>query len=91
MDTMEKKDVQPVSENSVKLVTDMLFQAVRAGIGAGVSSEEALHEGCELLVRRMARVTDILAARGQKMEDISPEELQALWKQTETEADKIEE
>ena len=91
LDTMEKKDVQPVSENSVKLVTDMLVQAVRAGIGAGVSSEEALHEGCELLVRHTARVTDILAARGQKMEDISPEELQALWKQTETEADKIEE
>ena len=91
MDTMEGKDVQPVSENSVKLVTDMLFQAVRAGIGAGVDAEQALHEGCELLVRHTARVTDLLAARGQKMEDISPEELQALWKQTETEADKIEE
>ena len=77
--------------HSLTRLKTALCEADCVVIGAGVSSEEALHEGCELLVRHMARVTDILAARGQKMEDISPEELQALWKQTETEADKIEE
>ena len=57
----------------------MLFAAVKAGRFCGVDPEAALTKTCEKFIARFRAVEDAVAARGETMDALPPDELTALW------------
>ena len=58
---------------------DVLFAAVKAGRFAGVDPEEAIAAACEKFIRRFRAVERGAADRGRAVEELSLEEMTALW------------
>ncbi|MBQ0037549.1 MAG: nucleoside triphosphate pyrophosphohydrolase [Clostridiales bacterium] len=58
---------------------DVLFAAVKVGRFAGVDCEEAIAATCEKFIRRFCSVENSAAAQGRTMEELSLDEMIALW------------
>jgi ATP diphosphatase len=62
-------------------IGDLLFATVNLARHLGVDAETALRQCNTKFERRFAEVEDALRARGQRLEDASLDEMEALWQQ----------
>lgn len=60
---------------------DVLFSVVNVSRFAHVDAEEALTRSTQKFVRRFKRVEELAAADGKELQELSPQELDKLWKQ----------
>lgn len=58
---------------------DVLFAAVKVGRFCGVDPEDALHATCEKFCRRFRYVEESASAQGKNMDELSLDEMTALW------------
>jgi len=62
-------------------IGDLLFAAVNLARHLGLDAETALRASNAKFERRFGKVEDALRARGQRLEDASLDEMEALWQQ----------
>ena len=62
-------------------IGDLLFAAVNLARHLGVDGEAALRQSNAKFERRFGNIEDALHARGQRLEDASLDEMEALWQQ----------
>jgi nucleoside triphosphate diphosphatase len=60
-------------------IGDLLFAAVNLARHCGIDAESALRECNAKFERRFGKIEDALHARGQRLEDASLDEMEALW------------
>ena len=60
---------------------DLIFSIVNLGRHLGVDSEEALKQTNRKFINRFKFVEDSIRSQGNKIEDTSLEEMEALWQQ----------
>jgi MazG family protein len=60
-------------------IGDLLFAAVNLARHLGVDAESSLRQSNAKFERRFGRIEDALRARGQRLEDASLDEMEALW------------
>ena len=58
---------------------DLLFSAVNVSRFVKTDPEEALSRATDKFIRRFRKVDEQVRAEGRSMEDMTPEELDALW------------
>ena len=63
---------------------DLLFMAVNVARHLGVNPDAALSRACAKFAGRFRRVEQQAAERGIRLEDCSPEELDAMWERAKT-------
>ena len=63
---------------------DLLFMAVNLARHLGVNPDAALSRACAKFAGRFRRVEQQAAERGIRLEDCSPEELDAMWERAKT-------
>ena len=67
-------------------VGDVLFSAVNLARKLGIEPEDALRRGNAKFERRFAYIEERLAASGRRPEDVSLEDMEALWQEAKTKA-----
>ena len=72
---MEHGDAASVEDE----LGDLLFMAVNLARHLNVNPDAALSRACAKFAGRFRRVEEEAAERGLRLEDCSPEELDALW------------
>jgi len=78
-ETQELRSAVENGTNFSEELGDVLFAAVKVGRFCGVDPEEALHAACEKFLRRFRCVEDVVSAQGKAMDELSENELTALW------------
>ena len=66
---------------------DLLLAAVSVGRYLGADPEEALHAACDKFSARFRKTEELADASGQKMDELSEEELTALWREAKKQLD----
>ena len=66
---------------------DLLLAAVSVGRYLGADPEEALHAACDKFSARFRKTEELAGASGQKMDELSEEELTALWREAKKQLD----
>ena len=67
---------------------DLLLAAVSVGRYLGADPEEALHAACDKFSARFRKTEELADASGQKMDELSEEELTALWREAKKQLDR---
>ncbi|MGH6901005.1 MAG: MazG family protein, partial [Geminicoccaceae bacterium] len=62
-------------------IGDLLFAAVNLARHLGIDAETALRRSNAKFERRFGNIEDALRARGQRLEDASLDEMEALWQE----------
>lgn len=78
-ETAELREALNRKGNVEEELGDLLFSAVNVARHAGVDPEKALSRACDKFITRFARVEEAARETGRSMEEMTPEELDALW------------
>lgn len=81
----ELKACEPGSPEAAEEIGDLLFTIVNLARKQGIDPEEALRGTCAKFTRRWESMEDTAASRGENMEDLGIDTLEALWKQAKEE------
>ncbi|MHB9003975.1 MAG: nucleoside triphosphate pyrophosphohydrolase [Coriobacteriia bacterium] len=81
----ELKACEPGSPEAAEEIGDLLFTIVNLARKQGIDPEEALRGTCAKFTRRWESMEDVAGARGENMEDLGIDTLEALWKQAKEE------
>ena len=68
-------------DNCEEELGDILFSAVNAARFLGIDPERALHRSCEKFIKRFSFVEDTALAAGNRLEDMTLEEMDAIYEQ----------
>ena len=68
-------------DNCEEELGDILFSAVNAARFLGIDPERALHRSCEKFINRFRFVEDTALAAGKRLEDMTLEEMDAIYEQ----------
>lgn len=75
-DAIDKKD----EDNIFEEIGDVFFSAVNVSRMLGKDSELAAQRSCDKFIKRFSKVEDLVALMNSKMEEMSIEELENLWR-----------
>ena len=68
-----------IADNIKEEIGDLLFTCVNIARHAGVDAEEALRNSSDKFISRFAQVEHTAEAEGQKIQDLTPTELEKIW------------
>lgn len=76
---VEVQQENPISEKIAEEVGDLLFAVVNLTRHLGLKSELTLHKANQKFEQRFRQVEQIIHAQGQKLSDVSLEEMEQAW------------